>query len=288
MKFQAPIGTEEERNSGKVWPGKWTDATPYLTKYAYGIHTGADLNLNAPHWDADKLAPVYAIGDGIVTYAQMWPNPKYWGNIIIVNHGIVDGNPLFSRYAHVAFIRVRPGDFVKTGQQISQVGHGGKDGNAKGLFFYHLHFDISTTTILRDQPQNWPAPPSNPLKKLVKEHYVDPKEWLLKTHALGSLPDTITDSNPLPSDNKPPRININPTLPTWYVIASKITIYKKPSTSSEKSGTLMRGKQLFIGNEGVRNENMEWGKIVGGPFNDEWVAVRKTDKTETFLSTNPL
>jgi murein DD-endopeptidase MepM/ murein hydrolase activator NlpD len=291
MAFQAPVGTEEERNSGKIWPGGWRDATGFLNAkapgYAYGIHTGADLNLNLPgNWDADKLAPVYAIGDGVVTYAQLWPNPKYWGNIIVIHHGTVDGKPLYSRYAHVAFIRVRPGDFVKVGQQISQVGHGGTDGSAKGLFPFHLHFDISNTNILRDQPQNWPAPSTNRDKELVKQQYVDPERWLQEHHSVDSLPEVMGNLGSIPSDIKPPRVNINPTMPTWYVISREVTIYKKPSTTSEKSGTLARGKQLFLGNEGVKNENMEWGKIVGGPFDDEWVAVRKADKTESFLSTN--
>jgi murein DD-endopeptidase MepM/ murein hydrolase activator NlpD len=291
MKFQSPVGTEEERNSGKIWPGGWTDATGFLNakapSYAYGIHTGADLNLNlAGNWDADKLAPVYSIGDGIVTYAQMWPNPKYWGNIVIIDHGIVDGKPLYSRYAHVAFIRVRPGDVVKMGQQICQVGHGGADGSATGLFSYHLHFDISYTKILRDQPQNWPAPSTNKRKELVMEHYVDPEKWLQQQHAGEGMPEVMGNTNTVPSDIKPPRVNINPIMPTWYVIAPEITIYKKPSTTSEKSGTLTRGKQLFLGNEGVRNQDMEWGKIVGGPFDSEWVAVRKADKSQSFISTN--
>ena len=142
MSFSSPVGTEEERNSGQIWPGTWTDATPYGTEYQYGIHTGADLNWNTPSWDGDAHAPVYAMGDGKVTYAQRWPNPNYWGNIIVIDHGIVDGKPLFSRYAHVENITVSPGQFVSKGHQICQVGNG------FGLFPYHLHFDIQLVLFL--------------------------------------------------------------------------------------------------------------------------------------------
>lgn len=290
MKFQAPVGTEEERNSGKIWPGGWADATGFLNSkapgYAYGIHTGADLNWNTPRWDADRLAPVYSIGDGVVTYAQTWPNPAYWGNIVIIDHGIVDGKPLYSRYAHVANILVKPGQSVKLGQQICQVGDGSSSIRPKAMFSFHLHFDISVTKILREQPQNWPAPSTNRDKKLVQEHYVDPEQWLRQEHNLGSLPETIGGTSST-SDDKPPRTNIDPPLPTWYVIASEVTLHKKPSASSPKSGMLTRGKQIFIGNEGAKNENLEWGKIVGSIFDGDWVAIRKADRSESYLSTNP-
>lgn len=275
MSFKPPVGTEEERKTGKIWPGGWTDATGFLNAkapgYSYGIHTGADLNWNSPRWDADKFAPVYSIGDGLVTYAQLWPNKKYWGKIIVIDHGIVDGKPLFSRYAHVTNIRVNPNDVVRVGQQICQVGNG------EGLFVYHLHFDISYTTVLRDQPQNWPAPSSNPKKSLVQEHYVDPEKWLREPHVVNSLPAGLGGGS---APDEPI------TLPTWYVLGTEVNIYDKPSASSLKTGMLSHGKSVFIGNEGARNENMEWGKIIGGTFDGDWVAIRKTEPRESYLSTN--
>lgn len=294
MPFQAPVGTEEERNSGKIWPGKWTDATGFLNAkapgYAYGFHTGADLNLDAPRWDADRLAPVYSIGDGVVTYAQTWPNPDYWGKIVVVDHGIVDGKPLYSRYAHVANIQVRPGDVVKMGQQICQVGDGSSEIRAKAMFPFHLHFDISISKVLRDQPQNWPAPSTNKKRELVLEHYVDPQKWLSDHHTVNSLPPIIS-SDPPPATNEsgtnvPPRTNVTPTLPTWYVIVPEVIIYDQPNTTSQKSGMLTKGKQVFLSKEGVRNQGMDWAKIVGSTFAGDWVAIRKTDKSESYLSTN--
>jgi hypothetical protein len=45
MPFSAPIGTEEERASGKIWPGRWHDANPYLSHYSLGVTAQAgELN----------------------------------------------------------------------------------------------------------------------------------------------------------------------------------------------------------------------------------------------------
>src|SRR5688572_24841405 len=159
MLFKGPIGTEEERISGEIWPKGWVDATGFLNSrcrtYAHGIHTGADLNRNVSGgWDSDAHALVYVIGDGIVTYAQRWHNHKYWGNIIVIDHGMVDGKPLFSRYAHVENINF---DLVKVNQPIYMGDPIAQVGNGFGLFDYHLHFDISVTDILRKEPNHWPA-----------------------------------------------------------------------------------------------------------------------------------
>src|SRR5687767_12206950 len=108
MSFTSPIGSAAERAAGRIWPGKWDDYTGFDKLYALdtrgrnkAYHTGADLNLNYPNYNSDRHAEIYAIGDGIVTYAQRFPNPKAWGKLIIIDHGIVDGEPLFSRYGHV-------------------------------------------------------------------------------------------------------------------------------------------------------------------------------------------
>jgi murein DD-endopeptidase MepM/ murein hydrolase activator NlpD len=270
--FQSPVGTEEERNSGQIWPGTWVDATPYGTRYQYGYHTGADLNNNRPRFDADAHAPVHAIGDGKVTYAQL-VSRRVWGNLIVIDHGTVDGKPLFSRYGHVEAIRVRAGEFVGMGQQISQVGNG------EGLFPYHLHFDISTTAQLLRFPTYWPGND----RQGVKHHFADPKEWLLAPHEAGSLPDANAGVDS--SRETPPR---TPALPLWYVIPPQgVTIHKSPSASSEKLGALARGAKLFISASGAKNEGFIWGQIVGGSFGGGWVARGKADQSETYLSTNP-
>jgi hypothetical protein len=61
--YDSPVGTAEERAESKVWPAQWFDATGYDRLYRVGTssqayHTGADLNLNEPYWDADAHSPV--------------------------------------------------------------------------------------------------------------------------------------------------------------------------------------------------------------------------------------
>lgn len=163
--LDSPVGTPEEREGDRVWPGDWTDATPYLTRYFLGYHTGADLNLNKPHWDGDRQAPVYAIADGQVTFAGETQS-RTWRNLIVVYHGpAAGGAPLYSRYGHIDGIRVNVGDRVRRGQEIAQVG---KSGGSSGNF--HLHLDISATQVFKDDPENWPGYD----KKAVLENYVDP------------------------------------------------------------------------------------------------------------------
>lgn len=169
--FDSPVGTDEERASPQTWPGKWADSNPYLTKYSLGYHTGADLNLNYPHFNLDKGKPVYAISDGIVTRSEIVPAPSTWRGLIVIRHNpLPDGTPVYSRYGHVENITVQAGDAVTRGQQIATVGLFGPP-EAQN---YHLHFDISCTTLLENDPRNWPGLDIN----FLKTHYVDPKKFI--------------------------------------------------------------------------------------------------------------
>jgi murein DD-endopeptidase MepM/ murein hydrolase activator NlpD len=167
--FDSPVGTADERRSNKVWPGDWLDASPFGQLYFIGTpaeayHTGADLNRPA---DRDRLAPVYACASGVVIFAASLP---VWGNVIIIKHDPLTpgGTVMYSRSAHVENMQVRVGDRVTRGQQISLVG------NASGRFAYHLHFDLSPTTILETNPEHWPARKRDELFR----HYIDPRVFI--------------------------------------------------------------------------------------------------------------
>lgn len=285
MAFQAPVGTQQERDTGEIWPGTWFDFTPYGKSYEYGIHTGADLNNNAPRWDSDAHAPVYAIGDGKVTYARL-VSKKVWGNLIVIDHGTVDGKPLYSRYGHIEAMVINPGDTVKMGQQIANVGNG------EGLFAYHLHFDISTTTQLATAPSYWPGRD----RQGVKHHFVDPKAWLEQHHILGAPPvDTNTSSGSSsasgasgsPTRNETPA-KPQPVLTAWYVIDPKgAQVYKNSSLNAEKTVLLPRGSKLFLGAEARNDATFTWARILGGDQNGHWLALGRKDRSETYVSTNP-
>ena len=171
--FDSPVGTTEERRTMQIWPGAWKDANGYARWYGDSAgngayHTGADLNLNEPRWNMDAGAPVYAIGSGVVTWAAR--RGDIWRNIVIIEHDpLPDGTKVCARYAHIEDMLVAVGDRVARGQQIASVGQSGGPGAN-----YHLHFDISTTNILKENPGHWPGKDVNG----VYQHYVDPKAFL--------------------------------------------------------------------------------------------------------------
>jgi murein DD-endopeptidase MepM/ murein hydrolase activator NlpD len=171
--YDSPVGTASERRGDKVWPGNWFDATGFDRLYRVGTseqayHTGADLNMNEPYWDADAHSPVYAAASGVVTFADRLPG---WGNVIVIRHDplIGNGQVLYGRYAHVENLIAKVGDRVVRGEQICKVG------NAEGLFPYHLHFDLSPTTILATQPWNWPKMD----RASLRANYIDPLDFIL-------------------------------------------------------------------------------------------------------------
>lgn len=169
--FDSPVGWNGNQSGSVVWPENFVDVNPLGTHYeldenVFAYHTGADLNDNLTHGpDSDKLAPVYAIGNGTVTCAKALPGS--WGNVAVIDH---DG--LFmSRYAHLDNFTLpsgellKEGDVVQRGQQIGQIG------NAFGKFPYHLHFDISYTRKLKTAPGHWPG---IKLEEVIT-NYVEPR-----------------------------------------------------------------------------------------------------------------
>ncbi|MBI5943827.1 MAG: M23 family metallopeptidase [Chloroflexi bacterium] len=284
MVFKSPVGTEEERNSGKIWPGGWSDAQPYNTHYDYGYHTGADLNWNTPRWDADKHAPVYSIGNGIVTYAQLF-STKYWGNIIVIDHGMVDGKPLFSRYGHVEKINVVVGQSVTAEDRIAGVG----DGNGIFKNNHHLHFDISATNKLSSTPHYWPQED----RKGLQAHFVNPRDWLRQQHVVDGIAvaeDTLA-SNVITNnvtDNTPQAVKPSATSTVWYVIASSgVTVRKNPGVSGEEVSILPRGSKISLEAQAGNQDGYTWGRISGGKFHGNWLAIFKQDRSESYASTNP-
>lgn len=219
-KYIAPIGTQAERESGKIWPGAWFDATGFAVYYSAAAgaayHTGADLNLNSPSFNADAHSPVYAIADGLVTCSQVFP---VWGHIIVIWH-----DDIFARYAHVEKPLVKVGDTVKQGQQIASVG------NANGQQPWHLHFDISPTTILREKPAHWPKMNITELKN----NYVDPKQFLINAwQEAGATPLTV-----------------------WTT--ERLNVRSLPTTASRVLRVLDKGAAIK-----VLDQDVNWYKLAG-------------------------
>ncbi len=113
-----------------VRPGTGVLTSPYgprlhpILNYVK-VHTGMDLG------SGDGI--VYAADSGVVLITEL--NTAY-GNMPVVDHGMVGGLRLTTLYAHQASFGVRPGQRVRKGQPIGVVG---ATGYATGP---HLHVEV--------------------------------------------------------------------------------------------------------------------------------------------------
>jgi murein DD-endopeptidase MepM/ murein hydrolase activator NlpD len=113
-----------------AWPssGPRTSGYGYRTHPIYGdrrLHTGIDLGPGSG-------APIVAALDGTVIARYF---SSSYGNLTVIDHGIVGGQPLTTAYAHQSSASVSDGERVRRGQVIGRVGN---TGNSTGP---HLHFE---------------------------------------------------------------------------------------------------------------------------------------------------
>lgn len=246
----APIGTAEERASGKIWPGAWVDANPYGNWYqlrgGWAYHTGADLNLNAPHWNADKGRQVYAVASGQVTYAGRWN--ENWGNLVIVRHEAQPHAPegFYCRYAHLGRIDVQKGQVVQLGQPLGTVG-----GADVGLPD-HLHFDVSLTEILAGNPGDWPG---SSLARLRRD-YVDPKAFLE-----GKVDGGV--------EEPPPPVDRHDLLPYMRTESRRLFELRRQDGSQERVQCHVDGARWFYvkGTGGLQGRS-EWEELIAS---EDWI-----------------
>ena len=253
--FESPVGPQHERHAGVLWGTAWGDATGFAKHYKIpgpgttACHTGADLNLIIGQ---DENAQVFSIGDGVVTYADIYPNPKVWGGLVIIYHGVIDGRTVYSRYAHVKNIIVKKDDRVTKGQPIAQVG-----GREIG-FDPHLHFDISVTDVLDGDHRAagfWCLNDEN----LVRQHFVDPLDWLRK-HKQMTAPA-------MPEPNRIAR-------ECRVVHPDGTQVQKDHSLNAEFVKKLERGSTVVIKKKGFSQDGFLWGQVSGGSLNDFWVRLK--------------
>jgi len=117
-----------------IWP---IDRTRLKAFYAFGVrkkhpilkirtmHKGVDMS-------TDYGVPVYATGDGVVEKVDQGKRRRGYGRQILINHKF----GYKTRYAHLLKMFVKPGEEVKRGQLIGEVGStGGSTGP-------HLHYEV--------------------------------------------------------------------------------------------------------------------------------------------------
>jgi murein DD-endopeptidase MepM/ murein hydrolase activator NlpD len=176
MRYDQPVGSQQDRDAATAWAGGWFDASGYgRDSQSYynsqgAWHTGSDLNL--PAW-ADSRKQVFSAADGVVVFvgtAAGWQ-----GRMVVVKHP--DG--MWTRYAHLAETRVAAGANVKRGDWLAIIG----DYLPAGVAADHLHFDVARID-LGARPGDWPA---QDIARLERD-YVDPLEWI-NTHRVDEVID---------------------------------------------------------------------------------------------------
>ena len=100
---------------------------------AYGWRLDPFTGERAMHEGVDFVAevgtPIVAAAAGVVTVAEVHPT---YGKMIEIDHG----NDYTTRYAHASKILVKPGQMVKRGQRLAEIGNTGRSTGP------HLHFEV--------------------------------------------------------------------------------------------------------------------------------------------------
>jgi murein DD-endopeptidase MepM/ murein hydrolase activator NlpD len=101
-------------------------------------HFGDDWN-GRGGGNSDLGDPVYAVADGVVTFAHNLHGA--WGNVVMTRHAYRDpksGQVKFidTLNGHLDRMTVRTGQLVKRGQQIGTIG------TNSGMYPAHLHFEM--------------------------------------------------------------------------------------------------------------------------------------------------
>jgi murein DD-endopeptidase MepM/ murein hydrolase activator NlpD len=134
-------------------------------------HFGEDWNGRAGG-DKDLGDPVYAVADGVVTFAH---NVHVgWGNVVLTRHAYRDpatGEVKFcdTLNGHLNEILVKDGQPIKRGQQIGTIG------NNFGMYPAHLHFEIRHNIHIGMDRRSAPADMVN---------WADPTEFINKYRKL--------------------------------------------------------------------------------------------------------
>jgi len=160
-----PSAANPTGQSLDFWLEDWFDATPFLTEYILGLHTGADLNFAR---GSGLHLPVYAAGDGKIIYAKKVERGG-WNYLIVIEHPAafitLEGRRIqrkvYTRYGHVHkdsinILKPFVGQEVKCGDLIGYVGYMCQNDIAEKTDGEHLHFDVCYTDRLAKNPEYWP------------------------------------------------------------------------------------------------------------------------------------
>ncbi len=117
---QALLPHSKPVSDGFIGSGFGWRSDPFSGEMSH--HSGIDFA-------APSGTPIHAAAGGVVVLAEYH---HVWGNVVEVEHG----NSMLTRYAHASRLNVAPGDIVKRGQKLAEVGSTGRSTGP------HLHFEV--------------------------------------------------------------------------------------------------------------------------------------------------
>jgi murein DD-endopeptidase MepM/ murein hydrolase activator NlpD len=138
-RLQALMVPSSQPVAGPVGSGFGFRSDPFTGRAA--LHMGLDF-------PAETGTPIHAAAGGVVVAAE-WH--AQYGNLLEIDHG----NKLMTRYAHASRFLVKPGDLVRRGQAVAEIGNTGRSTGP------HLHFEVLVEGVPQD-PARFLAGPAGP------------------------------------------------------------------------------------------------------------------------------
>jgi murein DD-endopeptidase MepM/ murein hydrolase activator NlpD len=116
-----------------------------LTKF----HEGIDVKPLKRDASGEPLDEIRAIESGRVVHTSNDSKDSNYGKLAIVEHDVA-GTPVYSIYAHLATVEVRPGQTIAQGDRIGRLGYTGAGINQRRA---HLHLEIAL--LWHDGFESW-------------------------------------------------------------------------------------------------------------------------------------
>lgn len=115
------------------------------------FHEGIDIKPVRRDASGEPLDDVRAIESGRVVHASDDAQDSNYGRYVVIEHRI-EGAPVYSIYAHLATVDVRPGQSVAQGDRLGRLGYTGAGINQRRA---HLHLELAL--MWHDQFETWHA-----------------------------------------------------------------------------------------------------------------------------------
>ncbi len=273
--YEAPVGNTV-RYPRDIAPYPWHVALAYAIWYlllgaSAAIHTGTDVS-QEPGGGLGQ--PVFAVANGIVRYARDVTGSS-WRNLLVIEHHNSDGTIYCSRYGHLlAFAPgIKPGAIVLRGHTVGWVG------NANGMFYPHLHFDIAKGSLLVNNPTNWPGDNL----AYVFTNYHNPEivirnEYPMATDVISQVIDLLNQSislleNEQPVPNPDPYPQPDPQSIVVVVENNDTNIRTTAAiTTNNIKAVVDAGFELHVLDSKMASSGHNWYLISGGQYNGCFIA----------------